>query len=163
MSGDIINQPARLDLLIPQLIGGAPLSDDQVLALTRTLRIEAIRDLFKNGTLSGESSDRNLFVALTGALDTQAINNKKIAAEDRAGSSNAALVAQIIAAIKPADFQNIGGAGGVVDVEAKKLPEGIHVDLVPGETEVNPGQLNYDTFVAANSAPGSAPPKQLED
>jgi hypothetical protein len=55
MSGDIINQPARLDLLIPQLIGGAPLSDDQVLALTRTLRIEAIRDLFKNGTLSGES------------------------------------------------------------------------------------------------------------
>lgn len=158
MSGEIVQQPARMDLLIPQLIPGVTLNPDQILQLTSSLRIEALRDLLKNGTLSGENADRNFFATLTTALDTQAINSKKIAAEDKASSSNAALVAQIISAIKPSDFQNIPGAAAV-DVESRRLPDNIDVELVPGETDVNPGQLSYDTFIAANGAPGSSVPK----
>lgn len=140
---------SALDLL-PGLGAGVTISDDAVLALTRGLRIEALRDLHKNGTLSGEGADRNFFLGLTAGLDSQAMNNKKIAAEQKSNSSNAALMAEIIARTTPAMFAP-GAGNTVVDVDAMVLPDSVAaIDTVPGETSVAPAQMDYDSFVKRN-------------
>lgn len=136
----------------------ANMTDDDVLKLTRKLRIQTIRDLHKNGALSGENSDRNLFVSMINGLDSQAINNKKIVTDQRTSAGNAALIAEIISKVSPANFAAMG-AGQVVDVSTKVVPDGvIELDLVPGETDINPPQLDFNSFVAANArqVPGEA-------
>ena len=128
----------------------ASMSDDEVLLLTRKLRIKTIRELHKNGALSGENSDRNLYVSLINGLDSQAINNKKIASDQKANANNAALIAEIVAKITPASFG--ANSGVVVDVQTKVLPDGVvDLQLVPGETDVAPPQMDYNSFVAANA------------
>lgn len=128
----------------------ANMTEDEVMLLTRKLRLKTIRDLHKNGALSGENSDRNLFVSMVNGLDSQAINNKKIATDQKTNSNNAALIAEIVSKITPANFG--ANSGVVVDVSTKVLPDGvIDIELVPGETDVAPPQMDYNSFVAANA------------
>lgn len=135
---------------LPSAAQAVNMSEDDVLKFTRALRVQAITDLHKNGSLASENSDRNLFVSLVNGLDSQAISVKRIDAEQKSSQGNAALIAEIVAKITPASFQV--PAGTVVDVPSRELPaEFSEVTAVPGETDVNPPQLDFDSFTRDNA------------
>lgn len=138
--------------LIPNYDPDKKYTDDEILDFTRKLRIEALRDLVQSGKISEDSSDRNFFTSLVSGLDAQAIQNKKIATDQKIATGNAAVIADILAKIPANAFA--AKPGEIVDVSTKVLPDTVPPAIpVPGETDVAPPQLDYDSFVKANEKP----------
>lgn len=127
-----------------------PMSDDDVLAYTRRMRIKVVKDLTATGSVSGENSDRILLTNMLKDLDSQALNSKKLTQDQKNNDNTAAVVAELLRTIdKNKAFTPLGdGSARTVDVEARVVPHSIgDIPALPGELDVTPPQLDYATFV----------------
>lgn len=124
------------------------MNDDQVLAFTQGIRVKAIGTLTQRGAVPEENSDRNFLINMLDGLDRQALGNKRLKVDEQTnnGMVNAAnLVAHLlntVTGVKRLDNEVI--EGHVTPVLGNEVPT---PQLVPGETEVNPGQLDYNSFI----------------
>jgi hypothetical protein len=130
------------------------LSDDDVLAFTRGIRVQVVNSLMTGGAVSGENSDRILLTNMLSGLDSQALNSKKLLNDQKSADNAAVIVAELLRNIdKNRAFQIAPGGmpdGHIIDVEARVVPPTIpDMPAVPGEMDVNPGQLDYASFVRA--------------
>ncbi len=140
-----------LDPTIPSLDLVPDLSEDDLLALTRKIRLRQIAlDLNANqGQLSADMEERKVQLALLKDLDSQATKIKLIGAKERASAADreAAIAVQRM-------LQIMGQQGsGPVDpnreapsiTDAGELPE---LELVPEETRVGLVEITYDELMS---------------
>lgn len=143
--------PAAQKSVIPYHNTELPqMTEDQVLAFTRGIRIQVASSLMAGGAVSGENSDRILLTNMLNGLDSQATNIKKIAADQKNADNAAVIVAELLRTInKQTMFQGVpGNTNQVIDVEARVVPNIIpDIPALPGEMEVSPPQMDYTTFV----------------
>lgn len=133
--------------------------DDEILAYSHQLRKKIVRDITDNGTkvpLDDKVRMTALIQTLDG-MDRQALGNKRIKVEEKAGQSReqmAGTIAQLL--------QQVTGHRPfeVVEVEAREAPtlpaEVPPPRLAEGETATVAPQQDYDTFMAQNSPLTSA-------
>lgn len=135
--------------LLTAQIGELPeMNEDEVIKFTRGVRLKAIGEIVsKNANnMPTETSDRIFFTNLLNGLDSQAMNVKKIAAEQKNADNTAGIIAELLHGLdKKSVFRN---TGEVIDVTARVLPTSLPDAIQnPGEMEVAPPQLDYATFV----------------
>lgn len=140
--------PAQNGAVPPQ----AHMSDDEVLAFTRGVRVTVVTELMKPASpgaplIPQETGDRILLTNMLNGLDSQAMNSKKIAADQKNNDNMSAVVAVLLRDInKNTIFQ--GDAGEIVDVQTRVVPGTIpDMPALPGEMDVAPPQLDYASFV----------------
>lgn len=129
-----------------------PMNDDEVLAYTRGIRVKVVQTITSNPESKGmpvDNGQANLLVNMLNGLDSQAINNKRIAADQKNTDNMAATVAELLRTVnRNTAFTVEQVPGQVVDVEARVLPPTIpDVVAMPGEMDVAPPQLDYTSFV----------------
>lgn len=140
--------PAQNGATAPEV----PMSDDDILAYTRGIRVKVVNSLMTGGAVSGENSDRILLTNMLSGLDSQALNSKKLAADQKNSDNAAVIVAELLRNIdRNSAFQIAPGAvpqGHIIDIDARVVPNSIpDMPAVPGEMDVNPAQLDYTSFV----------------
>jgi hypothetical protein len=126
------------------------LDDDQVLDYTQRMRRSIVAELTKSGVVPSGNADRNMLMNALDGLDRAAINNKRIKV-DSAAVENDALAASIIAKLLNQVQMPKRNDDDVIDIRGvdMSLPSSIpEPSLVPYETEVNPQQLDYDSFMS---------------
>ncbi|BAW19025.1 hypothetical protein [Ralstonia phage RP12] len=126
------------------------MSDDDVLAFTRGVRVKVVKQLVTEVGCSSDNSDRNLLVNMLNGLDNQAINSKKIAADQKNNDNMAAVVAEMLRTVNKQTAFTIPTNGEVIDVDVSTRVVGHEVadiPALPGEMDVSPPQLDYATFV----------------
>lgn len=139
-------------VVIDPSIDAGSMSDDQILALTQRTRVGVVNHLAnkKPGGIPDDKEDRDaLFKALDG-LDKVALTRKRIAAdvEQASGVSQAVSLISTLLRQSKTTYNTVDVDDATV-VSAPTLSNDIpEPELVPGETEINAGQLNYDAFVA---------------
>ena len=125
--------------------------DDQGLIdleYTRNLRRRMVDEIILNskGKIPEDKSDREaLFRAIDG-LDVQVLSKARIKAQDKsnqAANSIAGSIAELLKAKKRNKSVVIER-----EEEVPSLPKDVTVVPVPGETDTNPEQLNFDSFMA---------------
>lgn len=140
-------------------IDAGSMTDDQILALTQRTRVGVVSKLITagNGGLPGDKEDRDtLFKALDG-LDKVALTRKRITADQEQASGVSQAVGLIAALLRQSktNYNTLEVSDATV-LEAPTLGDDVPPpDLVPGETEIHAGQLNYAAFVAGKQAPAS--------
>lgn len=142
------------------------LSEDQVLAYTQTKRKAIVQELTKSGAVPEDNSSRNMLLQALDGMDRAALTSKRIKAEEKGNSALAGAAGIVAAMLNQVSGKRLVSMEDPVDVESRPAPAlGMDVpppQLVPGETEINPGQLDFDTFVAsrgaAQSSDQSSPP-----
>lgn len=144
---------------IPAQTGAAPqlsnMSDDEVLAYTRGVRIKVVQELMTPASpgapgIPQETGDRMFLTNMLNGLDSQAVNSKKIASEQRNADNTAAVVAELLRNLnRNTAFTPVGGSDpNTIDVDARVLPPSMpDVPALPGEMDVAPPQLDYASFV----------------
>lgn len=129
------------------MLPGANMTDDQVLAFTRGFRVKVINQLMPGDAVPGENSDRIMLTQMLSGLDSQAINSKRIAADQKNSDNTAAVVAELLRGInRNAPFKL--NSNNIVDVDTRVVPNTIgDMPALPGEMDVAPPQLDYASFV----------------
>lgn len=124
--------------------------EDEVLDYTQKVRRGVVKDLLKNGMVPGDNSDRTLLMNMLDGLDRQAVNLKRIKAEEKAATGMSEATALVAQLLKEAGRTRLD-TGDVVDAEVRVVPSlGDDIprpDLVPGEMEISPRQTNYEEFM----------------
>lgn len=136
--------PAVLDL--PNM------SDDQVLAFTRGVRVVVVNDLMKGGAVSGENSDRILLTNMLNGLDSQANASRRLLADKNTADASSATIAALLMAVdKNTIFSRPDPTATVITEADITLPASMATpDMVPGEMDVVTQQLDYSTFMINN-------------
>lgn len=135
---------------------GAPpnMTDDEVLYYTRGVRVKMVTSLMTPASPGApigpqETGDRIFLTNMLNGLDSQAINLKKVAAEQKNADNTAAVVAELLRGInKNTAFTPLGNQSDIIDVSMRVVPPSIlDMPSLPGEMDVTPPQLDYATFV----------------
>jgi hypothetical protein len=126
------------------------MSEDQVLAYTQGKRRVIIDKLTEAGKVPDEKTEVSLLVSALDGMDRAALTQKRIKADEKsaqgmAGAANiiAKLLTQVNSKGKNTDLENSSSAPLTLGDE---IPA---PNLVPGETEITPGQMDFDSFTAS--------------
>lgn len=124
------------------------MTEDEVLAYTRSKRMDLANELTKNGIPTERETAGVLLQTLDG-LDRSSLTRLKIKADEKANKNNenaAAIIAQMLGQIGSSKIYQMEG---VARREAPQLSGSVPVpDVVEGEMETNPGQMDFDSFTA---------------
>jgi hypothetical protein len=133
--------------------------EDEVLDYTQRVRRTVVTELTKGG-IPGDNNDRALLVQALDGLDRQAMGVKRIKADEKSASGlseASALVAQLLREAGRSRQNH-----DVIDVVVREAPTlGADVprpQLVPGELDIAPRQMNYDEFAAGRPQPNTEVP-----
>jgi hypothetical protein len=127
---------------------GANMTDDQVLAYTRGLRVKVINTLMPGDAVPGDNSDRIMLSQMISGLESQAISSKRIAADQKNSDNTAAVVAELLRGINRNSPFKLNPNSNIVDVDARVVPNTVpDIPALPGEMDVAPPQLDYASFV----------------
>lgn len=142
------------------------LSEDQVLAYTQHKRKAIVQELTKTGAVPEDNSSRNMLLQALDGMDRAALTSKRIKSEEKNGgmAGAASLVAALLTQVTGKKLTS-----DIIDPNRPTPLLGQDVpppQLVPGETEINPRQLDYDTFMAtrtpqSSDQPSSASPESF--
>lgn len=128
---------------------GSQMSDDDVLAYTRGLRVNIITKLMPGPEVPGDNSDRITLTNMIEGLDRQAMGSKKLKQEQNTANNSAQVMSEILRQLD----RNTAFRNNVIDVvaetvEPKVIPSDIeNINALPGELDVAPPQLDYNSFV----------------
>lgn len=131
-------------------------TEDDVLIYTRGIRKKIVDELTKGKSVPSDPADRNLLVSLLNGLDQQAIGIKRIKVDENQ-NAEAALAMAVAAQVMTAMARNRknGQANSPAITAPRETPVlGPEVpvpDFVPGEKEISPPALNYETFAAMHN------------
>jgi hypothetical protein len=129
------------------------LDEDQVLAYTQNVRKNIVADLTKGKAFPENKGQQILLMQALDGMDRAALTSKRIKSDEKTSqgvAGAAGIIAQMLSQMggmvhmpKPVD-------GEIVNVEPKMLTEEIpEPQLVPGEIEINAGQMDYNSFVTS--------------
>lgn len=122
------------------------MTEDDVLAFTRSKRMALATELTKNGVPTERETAGVLLQTLDG-LDRSSLTRLKIKADEKANKNNenaAAIIAQMLGQIGSSKIYQMEG---VARREPPQLSDSIPApEVVDGEMETNPGQMDFDTF-----------------
>lgn len=142
--------PAQNGAIAP----AAALSDDEVLAFTRGVRVKVVNVLMTPASpgapaIPQDTGERIFLTNMLNGLDSQAMGSKKLAADERNADNTAAVVAELLRTMnKNTAFQGTPAPGQIIDVDAHVVPHSIgDMPALPGEMDVAPPQLDYASFV----------------
>lgn len=126
----------------------APLSEDQALAFTQGHRRAVVRELTRNCALPSDADERKLLLAALDGMDRTTLTVKRIKSDEKVGgemAGAAGAVANLLSQLSSRSNKRTAGIEGSDQPPAldRTVPD---PTLVPGETDVNPGQLTYDSF-----------------
>ena len=136
-----------------RIADAAKMTDDEILNFTKGVRITAVKKLTENGFVPSENGDKAMLMTILKDLDSQAINKKRLVIEEKGADNSSLIVAALLKQVdKKTAFRQLDDSNGqVVDVSSRVLPEDLpNPDVLPGEGEVNPPQLDYESFMAIN-------------
>lgn len=137
-----------------KIVQGGKMTDDEILSYTRGVRVTVVKELTASGAVPSESADKALLMTALKDLDQQAINKKRLVIEEKGADNSSLIVAHLLKEVnRKTAFKQVPGSSesAVVDVAAKVLPDFIEAPKVlPGEGEVNPAQMDYESFMLAN-------------
>jgi hypothetical protein len=137
-----------------QIVQGGQMTDDEILSFTRGVRVAAVKELTRSGAVPAENGEKALLMTALKDLDSQAINKKRLVIEEKGADNSSLIVAHLLKEVnRKTAFKQVPGAPGgpVIDVAAKVLPDTIDGPVIlPGEGEVNPAQMDYESFMVAN-------------
>lgn len=129
------------------------LSDDDVLAFTRRFRVNVIHKLMPGADVPGDNSDRIMLTQMLEGLDRQAMGSKKLKQDQTSANNSAAIVAELLRTLdKDSAFKLAPPPGAansnITDVDFRVVPSTVpDVVALPGEMDVAPPQLDYNSFV----------------
>lgn len=132
------------------------LSEDQVLAYTQSKRKAIVQELTQKGAVPDDNSSRNMLLQALDGMDRAALTSKRIKAEEKSGAAMAGaagMVAQLLTKVTGKSLANLDLEDAVERAAPALGADVPPPQLVPGETEVNPAQLDYDSFIAARGGP----------
>jgi hypothetical protein len=128
------------------------MNEDEVLAYTQNLRVRIIKEVTKGGVVPDDRSAQSLLMNQLDSLERTALTSKRIKADEAAaetGAGAAALIAKLLSQAGSGRREETDIIEArVVPVLGSDVPEPV---LVPGETEIAPGQLDYDSFMAKHA------------
>lgn len=129
------------------------MDDDRVLAYTQNVRKNIVNELTRSKAFPEDKGEQILLMQALDGMDRAAISNKRIKSDEKAQNSvagAAGIVAQLLSQMGGMVNMPKQLDDNVVDVMPKMLTEEIpEPQLVPGEIEINAGQLDYNTFVSS--------------
>lgn len=122
---------------------------DQDIEYVRIRRKQIIDKLTEKGVPDDESAVALLLGALTD-MDRTSLSRKKIKVESDAVANNKQAADLIASIFNQPNSKQLGmsannGVAGVIPSVEGRLP---HVEMLPGEMDVNPMQLDYDAFMS---------------
>lgn len=140
------------------------MDEDQVLAYTQGKRRKIVEGVMKDNKIPQDRLEATLLIQALDGMDRAALTSKRIKADEKAADAmagSAAVVANLLTSMgksKPAD--------DIIDMPAREVPllgEDIPPpSLVPGETEVAPKQMDFDSFTASFGQSNSNPSEPSE-
>lgn len=132
------------------------LSEDQVLARTRGVRLKIVGSLTKTEQgFPADPDDAKLLVKVLDGLDKSALTTKRMKVDEAIAQGTAASGKELVAALLSRVSHAYNGAVTVV-LEAPTLGSEIpDPELLPGEMDVGTKQLDYTTFMEQNGRPAS--------
>jgi hypothetical protein len=126
------------------------MSEDQVLAYTQSKRRHIVEKLTIDGKVPDEKTEVSLLISALDGMDRAALTNKRIKADEKASqgiAGAASVIAKLLTQVnskgKSTDLEIISGAPLTLGTD---IPA---PDLVPGEIEITPGQMDFDSFTAS--------------
>lgn len=129
------------------------LDDDQVLAYTQSVRKNIVTELTKGKAFPQDKGEQILLMQALDGMDRAALTNKRIKSDEKTQNDvagAASMIAQMLSQMGGMVQMPKVNDDNVVDVEPKMLTEEIPEPvLVPGETEINSPQLDYNSFVTS--------------
>ena len=135
--------------------------NDLSMQFTQTIRTQVASNLMADGALTGhDPKQTTLLLNVLKDMDSQSISNKRIKAEEKSAGvlgDVSALVNRVLDSVNPNNF-GVHHNQAPIDVAAREVKQDGNVQAVPGEMDVNPGQLNYKDFVGKMR--GEPPPAQ---
>lgn len=122
---------------------------DQDIEYVRIKRKQIIDKLTEKGVPDDEGTVALLLGALTD-MDRTSLSRKKIKVESDAVASNKQAADLIASIFNQPNSKQLGmgannGVAGVIPSVEGRLPQ---VEMLPGEMDVNPMQLDYDAFMS---------------
>lgn len=122
---------------------------DQDIEYVRIKRKQIIDKLTEKGVPDDESTVALLLGALTD-MDRTSLSRKKIKVESDAVANNKQAADLIASIFNQPNSKQLGmsannGVAGVIPSVEGRLPQ---VEMLPGEMDVNPMQLDYDAFMS---------------
>lgn len=128
-----------------EVIDPSAMTEDDVLLYTRAQRMALANELTKDGVPTDKDNAGILLHALDG-LDKASLTKLRILADEKANkqsANNAALIAEVLSKVGNCAYQMSG-----VSRNDTSLPDDIpNPEIVEGELETNPTQVDYDTFM----------------
>ena len=128
-----------------EVIDPSTMTEDDVLLYTRAQRMALANELTKDGVPTDKDNAGILLHALDG-LDKASLTKLRILADEKANkqsANNAALIAEVLSKVGNSAYQMSG-----VSRNDTSLPDDIpNPEIVEGELETNPTQVDYDTFM----------------
>lgn len=131
------------------------MTEDQVLTYTRGKRMELADKLTVNGAPTDKEQATVLLQTLDG-LDRSSLGRLKIRAEEKANQNNANSAAIIARVLSEIGSTKIYQHTTLIEREAPLLGDHIPVpEIVEGELETNPAQMDFDSFTKQFETPDS--------
>lgn len=124
--------------------------DDEIIDFVQSQRVKFIGDLAgADGKIGNDAETQKVYLKALSDMTTTALGRKRIQVEEQVGMSQAEaskLIAEVIRGTKDLRaYEVIDGVATIVPPELDgELPD---VVLVPGELDVNPPALEFDTFM----------------
>lgn len=112
------------------------------LEFTKKLRKEALEALTENGPLPDSKKGR-IFIDLLDGLDRQILAKASIKTQDEGNKNTAMLAAQLLLSIEQKSNKTS------TRTKNPALPDNIDPNDVPGELDIDPGDLSLDEILAS--------------
>lgn len=126
------------------------MTEDQVLAYTQNKRIVIVDKLTENGKIPDDKIQASLLTSSLDGLDRSALTRKRISADEKSSQDTAgaaALIARLL--MQQGSNRNNVNDSNIIDTVVPELGHEIpSPELVPGETDINPLQMNFETFTS---------------
>ncbi len=128
---------------------------DEVMAYTQNVRKHVVEQIVGGGKFPTEAADKSLLLSALKDMDAQEINKKRLVIEQKGADNDAAFVAGVLRHIDPKTAFRAAqpGEGQIVDAASRVLPASVPDPVVlPGEGDVNPGQMDYQSFMISQGS-----------
>lgn len=124
------------------------MNEDQVLAYTQGKRRNIVDKLTNAGKVPDDKTEVSLLISALDGMDRAALTQKRIKSDEKAAqgiSGAAAVIAKLLIQVGSNNSTHQISDSITPPAIGKEIPDPL---LVPGEAEINPGQLDFDTFTA---------------
>ena len=117
--------------------------EQDILNLTKKIRVDALKELSKEGPIT-DTRVLRIVNELSSSLETHVNNTANTRIKSQDSENNKANAEMIVAAIMSKRDNNVQVTP---DQRVLKDEDVIEIEVVEGQTDINPGQLNPSDFI----------------